>query len=199
MSEVKPPLFVRSDVDDAQLSAPAFRLLCHLYRRAGADGLIYSGVEDMAKVCRLEIKTIRAALQTLEKRNIITTIQRPGLTWHRRINQVEAWLPNPTQKATPPEQHPHQGNGSTPLPNGPSTPHPNGTHKGTPLKVLQEKEIHNDAEFPEILNTEDFKREFSRWIEHLKQKGHKATPMAVEEMLRKCEAIGRHRAIEMIR
>ena len=83
-------LFIHSDLDDAGLSLPAFRLLCHIARRLGKPGL-FPGADSMAKVCRMDKKTIFRALQELEERGLIDRISRPGRTNEYSIRALGTW------------------------------------------------------------------------------------------------------------
>jgi hypothetical protein len=201
-------VFVRSEVDDAGLDASEFRVVAHLSRRQNdkREGYAWPGKASIAKTCRLNEKTVERVLKDLLAWNVISedrsqTHQGAGV--YRRVNNPSVWqVPDraPHPKADPGASF---GGGSKEAPGGEVNGAPGGGPKRSPPKDIHtresKKEIYSDGVFPECLNSEDFKSEFSRWIQHLKQKNHKATPIAVEEMLRKCEVIGRHRAIAMIR
>jgi hypothetical protein len=109
-------LFVHSSVDDAGLKPLPFRLLCHLSRRAGKDGLIYPSLASMVKTCGVKIKAIRKALQELERMRVITTEFRNGGTPLRRIQPVSKWKIDPYLKSTPPQKREgsEKGNGGHP-------------------------------------------------------------------------------------
>jgi len=159
--------------------------------------LIYSGVEDMAAVCQLEEKTVRKALRTLEERKVITTVCRPGLTSHRKINSVAEWRPDPTQKTTLPKKRVDPENGETPYPKNGKGPYPNFTPKGNPLKEIHEKVLHN-VDFPESLKTETFKPIWSDWKGHLKARGRALSPQCAKRQLAQCERWGESHAIKVI-
>jgi putative hemolysin len=63
--------FVHSALDDAGLSAHALRVYFHLVRRAGSDGECYPGLKSIARICRMNRKTVMAALEELEIRELV--------------------------------------------------------------------------------------------------------------------------------
>ncbi len=80
-----PPLIVPADVDDAGLTPHQFRVLCHVARRCGKDGMCYSSIETMAKVCRIRPKTVRASLSILVDRGLLSRKDISGKTSEFRI------------------------------------------------------------------------------------------------------------------
>lgn len=71
-------LFVRSELDDAGLSAAAFRVLAHLSRRAGGDGRAFPSVPSIARVCCLNKQTVWRALMELESCRLLRRKANPG-------------------------------------------------------------------------------------------------------------------------
>lgn len=65
-------LFVHSDLDDAGLSAYAFRVYCHLARRANGRSEAWPGVKSMAKTCGISESTAKRSLKELEERGMLT-------------------------------------------------------------------------------------------------------------------------------
>ena len=48
------PVFIHSRLDDFGLTAPEFRVYCHLARRAGRTGRAWSSVQNISGVCLLQ-------------------------------------------------------------------------------------------------------------------------------------------------
>ena len=71
-------LFVHSSIDDAGLSPGAFRVLCHLARRAGKKRLAFPGIRDIAKTCRMNCGTVIDAIKELEQFRFVVANRRPG-------------------------------------------------------------------------------------------------------------------------
>ena len=118
-------IFVHSALDDAGLSVRAFRLYCHFARRAGKDGFINSGADDMAAVCRMKRDTVFRAMNELEQRAMMVRQERPGATNLYTLTRPSEWrtkLPIPNEGMSP----------ETGL-----QPSPETGHKGNPLKVIQ--------------------------------------------------------------
>lgn len=126
-------LFIHSDLDDAGLSLPAFRLLCHIARRLGKPGL-FPGVDSMAKVCRMERKTVFRALQELEEAGILVRLSRPGRTTEYSIN------PPGTRGAKRDDPNGTPGGQTGQGVVGQTGRHPSQTapHEDTPCKILHE-------------------------------------------------------------
>ena len=118
-------IFVHSALDDAGLSVHAFRLYCHLARRAGRDGFINSGGKSMAAVCRMKRDTVFRVMRELEERGMLVRQKRGGETNSYSLTRASEWRTNP------------------PIPNeemSPETglqPSPETGHKGNPSKVIQ--------------------------------------------------------------
>lgn len=64
--------FIPPWLDDLDLKPHPFRVLCHLLRRAGEDGLCYTSAPSIAAKCHINKDTIWTALKSLEKAAIIT-------------------------------------------------------------------------------------------------------------------------------
>lgn len=93
-------IFLHSSVDDAGLDVYAFRLLAHLSRRA-SGGQSWSSLANMAKTCRMNIKTAQAAMSTLEVMGFIKRIHRPGFTSIVRITPQGDKPPKATKRTKP--------------------------------------------------------------------------------------------------
>ena len=74
-----PIIFIHSSMDDAGLSAEAFRVYAHIARRAGT-GQAWPSIESMMEKCGLSKRPILRALRELIDRNMIMRRPRPGYT-----------------------------------------------------------------------------------------------------------------------
>lgn len=71
-------LFIHSDIDDAGLTPAEFRVLAHLSRRAGKNGICHPGIRSISKTCHLSRGTVGTVLESLEKRKFVATSKRHG-------------------------------------------------------------------------------------------------------------------------
>ena len=94
-------IFVHRRLDDYGLSAPQFRVYCHLARRASNDGKAWPSIRSIAKVCRLNKKTVRSALRVLVEHHLVEPKQRDGATTLYCPPPAPRWPP-PTQTGTAP-------------------------------------------------------------------------------------------------
>jgi len=69
-------LFIHSDLDDAGLSPAEFRVLAHLSRRAGKDGICHPGIRSIAETCGVSVNSARKAIEALEEKRFIVTAKR---------------------------------------------------------------------------------------------------------------------------
>ena len=128
-------VFIHSSLDDLGLTAPQFRVYCHLARRANTGSLREGGawpaVAEMARVCRLHPQTVRRALRWLTAQGMITCDRRQGATNVYRLTAASRWqspAPVPDSEATPPNPipaHPHATDGDEGYPS-----------EGNPLKKV---------------------------------------------------------------
>jgi Helix-turn-helix domain len=72
------PLFVHSSIDDAGLSPGAFRVLCHLQRRAQNKPAAFPGIRSIARICRMNWHTVIDAIRELEQSGQIVAQRKPG-------------------------------------------------------------------------------------------------------------------------
>jgi hypothetical protein len=96
--------FVHSALDEAGLSVHAFRVYCHLARRAGKDGAAYPGAVSMAAVCRMKRDTVFTALRELEGRGMLERQKRHGSSneyWLTKASQWRQISPVPNEGASP--------------------------------------------------------------------------------------------------
>ena len=73
-------LFVGSAIDDAELNVYQFRILGHLHRRAGADGLAWPSISTIAEVCKIGERVVRRSLRELVQLGHVEAEERPGQT-----------------------------------------------------------------------------------------------------------------------
>jgi hypothetical protein len=97
-------LFIHSALDEAGLTVHAFRIYCHLARRAGKDGAAYPGAESMAALCRMKRDTVFAALRELEGRGMLERRKRHGSSneyWLTKASQWRQISPVPNEGTSP--------------------------------------------------------------------------------------------------
>jgi DNA-binding MarR family transcriptional regulator len=146
-------IFVHSALDDAGLLAPDFRIYCHLSRRAGASGA-FPSVASIAKVCRLERKTVFASLARLEERGMVTRIIRPGTSNVYVLTKPSQWLPVPN--GTPSRLATHPVWPTTTHPERPTTyPSRLAYHEGYPMEGNPGKVIHGRGGLDEPFDVDD--------------------------------------------
>ena len=73
-------IFVHSSLDDAGLSVYAFRVYCHIARRANRTGSAFPGADSMADVCGMGRTKIKEAVKELEERNMLVVHRTSGGT-----------------------------------------------------------------------------------------------------------------------
>ncbi len=71
MNEKTKRFFVPPWLDDLDLKPNAFRVYCHLLRRAGDDGKCFTGGKAIAKTCRIHKDTVWPTLTILEEAGLI--------------------------------------------------------------------------------------------------------------------------------
>ena len=162
MSEVS-FLFIRSDVDDAGLTPLEFRVLGHLQRRAGNDGLIWSSIQNISEVCGIHPRTVKKALNKLREMEVLSPTYRPGQTTLYRINAPDQWKIDPVQKTTPVKKLPRSNKSRESVQNLSWESVQKSAPKGNPLKGIHDKEIQSTS-----FSTEN---EVDGFIKALKAKG----------------------------
>ena len=128
-------IFVHSSLDDAGLSPAEFRIFCHLSRRAGM-GSAYPAVETIAKVCRMNTKTVRRSLKRLVDMRMIIRRYRPSQTALYTLTKPSWWLPANLQPELALAADPSQNEPGLPSQNEPGLPSQNEPGEGNPLKVI---------------------------------------------------------------
>ena len=135
------PVFIHSELDDFGLTPFEFRAYAHLARRVNdRKGEYYEKLKNGADVCRMDVKTYRAALVALEEYGLVSREERPGQTSVFRLNPKSAWR-TPTKSGRATKSGRGAGNGrGTPTESGRPTPTESGSQRysqeGSPSKVL---------------------------------------------------------------
>lgn len=95
-------IFVHSSLDDAGLSAYAFRIYCHIARRANQTGHAWPGIESIAKVCGISKNTVKSAIAELEERQMLKVIRSEGGRHSNRyfLTRAAVWTNAPGQGMT---------------------------------------------------------------------------------------------------
>ena len=63
--------FIPAALDDYGLNSSEFRVLCHLYRRAGKDRRCYPAAHSIAKTCKLHRDTVWGCIKKLENLGLL--------------------------------------------------------------------------------------------------------------------------------
>lgn len=139
MSDHRP--FHPAWLDDRGLRAEPHRVLCHLWRRADGNGVSWPSVATIARICRMERKTVWRALSELEAEGLLRREPVAGRST-RYVVTV------PTHPAKPPIPQSHPGSQAARHPVGQTGrevvgqtgchPSRKATHEGTPRKEPQE-------------------------------------------------------------
>lgn len=139
-------IFVHSRLDDAGLSLAAFRVYCHIARRAGSKEGAYPGIKSVARICDLSENTARRAIAELEARNFLKIIRSQGgrMAHTYFLTAADEWKMAPLQNLKGSKSEPHPFNDCTPpLQNLNPTPSPAAekgipsreSNKGNPIKT----------------------------------------------------------------
>ncbi|MBC7882699.1 MAG: helix-turn-helix domain-containing protein [Anaerolineae bacterium] len=86
-----PMVFIHSAFDELGLTTSEFRVYCHLARRA-KNGCCRPGHDSIAKICRLEVKTVRRVIEALAKRQLLKVEHRQGDTNVYHLISPTSWL-----------------------------------------------------------------------------------------------------------
>jgi hypothetical protein len=191
-------IFVHSELDDRNLSAPEFRVYCHLARRSGG-GKAWPGIDSISRVCNLAKGTVIAAIRSLEAQNMVTAERTPGVPTRYILTPCSHWKPLPNLDLSKSgtvsnevTERVKRGNATV----------SNEVTKGNPLKVIQKGNPKRQSPpapvIPLLLQTPDFQEAWGRWNDHLRQKRKPATSHALDLQLKKLEGWGEKRAIAAI-
>lgn len=189
------PVFIHSELDDLGLTPFEFRAYAHLARRVNdRSGTYWESVEEGARVCRMNVKTYRAALAGLVDHGLVSREDRPGQTSVYRLNPKADWR-TPTESGRGTKSGRGAGNGrGAPTESG-RTPLPNQVDKGTPSKVLPrrnsiekrgEKFDPLEVDLPENVSR-DVWRDF---IAYRRERRLSTTPTHTRRLLERLSAAG---------
>jgi hypothetical protein len=185
---MKNPMMISAAVDDAGLSTSEFRVLAHVCRRAG-DGECWASLPNIAKACRINEKTARASVRSLQQKGWVSIDSRGGMT--HKIRPL-----TPTNPIPYPKEYPTQSD--TPHPYQSDTPHPyqSDTDEVNPLSKPT-KETHGRFSLPFCSTI--FEQAWKDWQSHYKQKTKKnITPTSAKRSLNKLATMSEQDAIEAI-
>ena len=74
-------IFVHSKLDDTGLTPYAFRVYCHIARRANRAKSAWPGIGSIAKICEMSESTARRAIQELEDRDMLMVQRCAGINY----------------------------------------------------------------------------------------------------------------------
>jgi hypothetical protein len=80
-------IFVRSELDDARLTAYEFRVYAHIARRSNC----FASLESMADICQMSESQIKRVMASLKEKGMIHIISRPGTTNLISITPPRIW------------------------------------------------------------------------------------------------------------
>jgi hypothetical protein len=128
-------IFVHSSLDDANLSVFAFRIYCHIARRANGKGSAFPGADSMSAVCGMGRTKVKEAVKELEERNMLQVIRSSGGTKSNvyLLTPPSKWTPGRVATGSSDDQHPVA---ERPAPGRVATPkviHEGNPDKDTPL------------------------------------------------------------------
>jgi hypothetical protein len=83
------PIIIPANLCDFGLSAHEFRVVCRVARR----GNCFESIPNMAKGCRMNVRTFRAALKTVVSFGIVRREHKPGATYRLSIAPQHEWKP----------------------------------------------------------------------------------------------------------
>ena len=121
-------------MDDAKLTPAQFRIVCRVSRR----GVCNESIQNMAKGCRLAVKTTKTVLPFLVSAKVLSKEKRTGQTSIYKVNPADQWQINPSPKGTLGQKTPQVAKRPIPM----AKAHPGHQaqkepHKGNPTKGIQ--------------------------------------------------------------
>lgn len=128
--------FIHSELDEAGLTPFAFRIYCHLARRANISGEAWPGACSMARITGMGETKVREAIAELEARDMIRVKRSKGgrESNHYHLNSKKFWKPAETTPS-PHEGHPLATRGAAPR-------HTKGSPSPREAEVYPLKDIH---------------------------------------------------------
>jgi hypothetical protein len=131
---VKGQPFVPAKLDDYGLSLAEFRLVCHVSRR----GISNEAIPNIARVCRMDTKTVKRCIKKTVRLNILHREFRRGDTLILKLRPIAEWQPSPkdTPAQTAPEvvKRPYTSPKGHPDHQAQTTPHKGNPSEGNPMK-----------------------------------------------------------------
>ena len=122
-------IFVHSKLDDASLTPYAFRVYCHIARRANRARSAWPGLGSIAKICEISESTARRAIQELEDLDMLIVQRCAGGNYTNLYTLTSADQWKVKKQDTPVSQTPHPcPTETTPL----SVGHPKVIQEGNP-------------------------------------------------------------------
>lgn len=128
--------FIPRQMDDAGLTPAQFRIVCRVSRR----GACSESVCNMAKGCRLDVKTVKIVLPFLVSCNVLSKEKRTGQTSIFRVKSPDQWRIEPSPKDTPAQKTTEGAKRTIPQPKrhpshlAQKTPHKGSHNKAIPLR-----------------------------------------------------------------
>jgi hypothetical protein len=202
----KPLIFIHSKVDDADLPANEFRVLFHLSRRAGSNGICKPGIRSIARNCRIGKGTAQAAINNLEAKRFINvsrsdktrSVHNYTLTIEEGI-AASVPIQGTDESASVPIECTHLSQSDTQIcPN----PRHERISKGDPLK--DKAPLGSVAPFASQgaqlpFTGEAFYKCWNQWITHCRERGTKITATQAELLFDKLKTWGEIKSIESIK
>ncbi len=141
--EILLKVFIPSELDDFGLDVYQFRVYCRIARRAGANGDCWESINNIAKKCNMDRKTVMQAISGLLSFGMLTKEKRPGNSDVYKLTSSRFWKHSATTTSPPDglvvDEIPDRGKDTTSPPDGQRQ-----SVEGTPpvrltdTKVLQE-------------------------------------------------------------
>lgn len=189
-------IFVHSDIDDAGLSPHQFRVYAHLARRSN-DRAAWPAISSIARVCRMDQKSVRAAIKALVERGFLSVTERPGKT---SLYRLSASLVLNEDGA---------GENGAPLAKGTTHPGPDSCQMalGNPSQMAPEEDTprrrspeDNPISEGELLpfDSSEFQEAWKEWVKHKRELKKPLTPTSQRAQIKRLAGMGEARAIAAI-
>lgn len=135
-------IFVHSSLDDAGLSVYAFRVYCHIARRANRAGSAFPGIQSIGTVCGVSESQVRRAIKELEDRRFLEVRRTTGGTKSNVyvLTPPSSWHPCLTDTPVTQDADPCLTD-TAPLPDR----HPKVIHEGSPVKDIPKGVVGSDT------------------------------------------------------
>ncbi len=191
-------IFIHSSLDDARLDAEAFRVLCHIARRADGSGLAFPAVKEIARTCRINKDTVCKRLRALVTDGWIERIQRSGQSSGYRLSPS----PQPIRYEGVSDKEGHPSKQEPPIrPEGMEVIRREGT-EGNPIrksnKVIQRAKFDPLSDSPIPFDSPEFTAAWSEWATHRREIKKAITPTTAKKQLALLASLGEPAAIASI-